>query len=385
MTTHLSMNGVPVGVLSAEGNSLSFEYAEEWLKGGFELGPDVPLTRGRQFSKTAFGFVEDASPDRWGRTLILRETRARMKKLGQAPRALASLDYFLAVNDESRMGALRARDGEAYVAAGDGVPPLVDLGRLVRASEKYQAGQYDDETLTLLLAPGSSLGGARPKASVRDGRGQLYMAKFPKLDDAYSIERWEYIAFELAKLAGCDVAQARLENVEGRPVLLSKRFDREDGARRHFSSAMNLMGLSDGERSSYAEIADMMQRTGGDPRALFRRMVFNIRINNVDDHLRNHGFLRARQQWELSPVYDINPMSRFEMAPQLSTAIVPDDFEASLELAIDSAEFFNLTKQRARSIGEEVESAVAKWPEVARKARATQREMDEVESAFETR
>lgn len=364
------------------GQRYSLEYSDAWLAGGFELGPDVPLSRGRQFSRKAFGFIEDASPDRWGRTLILRHSRAQAKKTNQAPRALTTLDYFVGVSDASRQGALRARRGDDYLAPGAGPPPLVHLGALLRASNDYQAGAYDDETLALLLAPGSSLGGARPKASVRDAQGDLFVAKFPKSDDAYSVERWEFVAQELARRAGCRVVEAQLLNVNEQPVLLSRRFDRDRAERIHFSSAMNLLELTDGDASSYAEIADLMQRVGGDPVELFRRMVVNILINNVDDHLRNHGFLRVGPGWELSPAYDINPISRFEKAPRLSTAIVPGEFEASTDIAIDNAELFNLTKRAAQAICEQAAEAVGTWRSVARDAEAPRHEVDEIESAF---
>lgn len=382
MTTLLEMNGVPVGTLTEEGNSCAFEYSDEWLSRGFEMGPYVPLSRGRQYTRPSFGFLEDASPDRWGRTIILRETRARMKKEKRAPRALTTMDHFLRVSDESRMGAIQARRGDASLASGGGVPPMIELARLLRASARYQTGDYDDATLALLLAPGSSLGGARPKASVRDVRGDLYIAKFPKPDDSYSVERWEYVALKIAERAGCRVADASLETVDGNVVLLSKRFDRKADHRVHFSSAMNLLGLTDGDRSSYADIADTMQRTGGDPQELFRRMIV-IMINNVDDHLRNHGFLWNGKQWDLSPAYDVNPISRFEKSPMLCTAILPGQFEASTELAIEGAEYFNLTKSAARSICEEVSMAVGTWRQVAQSAGAPRHEIDEVESAFE--
>lgn len=382
MTNLLEMNGLPLGTLSEHGSSYSFEYSAEWLAQGFELGPDVPLSRGRQFSRRSFGFMEDASPDRWGRTLILRETRARRKKLKQPARTITAMDYFLRVQDESRMGAIRVRDDHGVLDSEGGVPPMIHLGKLVRASEKYQAGEYDDETLALLLAPGSSLGGARPKASVRDVRGDLYVAKFPKADDTYSVERWEFVALQLARRAGCRVAEAHLQDVDGRLVLLSKRFDRRGETRVHFASAMNLLGLEDGQRSSYAAIADLMQRVGGDPRELFRRMVVNISLNNVDDHLRNHGFLWNAKQWELSPLYDVNPISRFEKAPMLSTAIVPEAFDADRQLAVDSAAYFDLTKRAAQAICDEVGSAVQTWQQVAQTAGAPRQEIDELESAF---
>jgi len=371
-----------VGTLEKQGGSYAFEYSEHWQEDGFELGPDVPIAQGRQYSAEAFGFIEDASPDRWGRTILLRETRARMKKQKQAPRALTTLDYFLGVSDVSRMGALRGLSDGAFQAEGGSVPPLIHLEKLLRASNRYQSGDYDDETLQLLLAPGSSLGGARPKACVRDAQGNLYVAKFPKNDDEYSVERWEFIALSLARRAGCKVAEARLEDIDGQLVLLSKRFDRDGETRIHFSSAMNLLGLRDGERSSYAEIADLMQQIGGDPIELFRRMIVNIMINNVDDHLRNHGFLRGKNSWELSPAYDINPISKFEKSPTLSTAIVPDEFDANVDIAIENHDFFNLTCAQATVICAEVRDAVATWPDVARKTGATKREIEAVESAF---
>lgn len=371
-----------VGELQQIGGSFSFEYSDEWLQHGFALGPDVPLSPGRHYRAEAFGFVEDASPDRWGRSILLRETRARSKREKFTPRALTSMDYFLGVSDVSRLGALRAYSDGAFRAESGGVPPMIHLRKLLEASTKYQAGDYDEEVLQVLLAPGSSLGGARPKASVRDAGGNLYIAKFPKNDDEYSVERWEFVAMEIARRAGCVVADARLENVDGCPVLLSRRFDRDGDERIPFSSAMNLLGLRDGDRSSYAEIADLMQRVGGDPTELFRRMIVNISINNVDDHLRNHGFLRRGAGFELSPAYDINPISRFEKAPSLSTAIVPGAFEASVELAWEACEFFNLTLTRARQIVDEVRTATRTWLEVARKAGATSREIEVIESAF---
>jgi serine/threonine-protein kinase HipA len=208
------------------------------------------------------------------------------------------------------------------------------------------------------------------------------VAKFPKADDEYSVERWEFIALQLARRAGCQVAEARIEIIDGQVVLLSKRFDRKGDHRIHFSSAMNLLELTDGDSSSYAEIADLMQRTGGDPVELFRRMLVNISINNVDDHLRNHGFLRSSRGWELSPAYDVNPISRFEKAPRLSTAIVPEDFEASTELAIESAGLFDLDPQSARAIFKEVETAVGTWRSVAQQVGAPRSEIDAIESAF---
>jgi len=216
--------------------------------------------------------------------------------------------------------------------------------------------------------------------TVSGGRNQ--MPAFGSFLDETAVANVSAWVLELARRAGCRVAEARLEKVDGQIILLSRRFDRSGKHRIHFSSAMNLLGLTDGDRSSYAEIADLMQRTGGDPVELFRRMVVNISINNVDDHLRNHGFLRSGGSWELSPAYDVNPISKFEKAPQLCTAVVPDAFEASTELAIENAELFNLDKPGAKAICEEVAAAVGMWRSVAQSVGAPRREVEAIESAF---
>lgn len=381
---NLELGDTLVGTLYADRGTMALAYSAGWMTGGFALGPDVPLGPGRQY-RQSFGFVEDASPDRWGKTLILREAKARARREKSAPRTLDNIDYFLRVSDVGRAGALRAVQEGEYVSGKHDVPPLVSLGKLLHASAAYQTGDYDDDVLTLLMAPGSSLGGARPKATVKDVSGDLYMAKFPRNDDQYSVERWEYIALELAKKAGINCAEARLETVDGKLVLLSKRFDRRGEARVHFASAMNLLELKDGAASSYAEIADLIQREGEEPqdsRELFRRLVFNIMINNVDDHLRNHGFLRGKRGWVLSPAYDVNPISKAEKAPRLATAIVDDDFNADVQTAIDAATFFGLTQADAQETCDQVHAAVSTWRQTAEAAGAPRREILELEDAF---
>lgn len=380
----LELEGQTVGSLHADGRTLALSYSDDWVVHGYALGPDVPLVRGRQY-RQSFGFVEDASPDRWGRTLIAREARARAKREQRAPRTLGPIDYFLGVSDAGRMGALRAIVDGQYVADHLQVPPLVDLGKLLHASSAYQAGRYDDDVMALLMAPGSSLGGARPKATVCDATGVLYMAKFPRNDDEYSVERWEFIALELARAAGIRCAEARLEKVDSKLVLLSKRFDRRGERRVHVASAMNLLELKDGDRSSYAEIADLIQREGeaaADSSELFRRMIFNIAVNNVDDHLRNHAFLRGKRGWTLSPAYDLNPMSRIEKAPRLTTAIIDDAYDADLSVALDSAEFFGLSRAAAEGVIERVKEAVSGWRQTADAAGAPRREITDLQDAF---
>jgi len=242
--------------------------------------------------------------------------------------------------------------------------------------------------LALIFAPGSSLGGARPKASVLDVHGHLAIAKFPRADDEYSIERWEWVALQLAAAAGIDVAAAELLSVGGRDVLLSRRFDRRGEERIHLASALALLGLRDGDRASYPEIAEIVQRDGSQPQRdhveLFRRMVFNICVANVDDHLRNHGFLRTRTGWTLSPAYDINPVPTDVRARVLSTNVTPDDATGSLDAARESATYFGLSPKQADAVIAEVLSAVANWRGVARKAGASTKECARMQSAFLT-
>jgi serine/threonine-protein kinase HipA len=231
-------------------------------------------------------------------------------------------------------------DGE-FVSTSEGVPPLIRLGELLDATRRLEQNRELPDDLTLIFAPGSSLGGARPKASILDNNGQLSIAKFPKDGDTYSVERWEYIALLVARAAGIEVADAQLIESAGGPVLLSRRFDRKGQERVHFCSAMTLLGLRDGDHASYPDIADLIQTEGSRPAAdseeLFRRMVLSICIANVDDHLRNHGFLRSESGWKLSPAYDLNPVPA-EVRPRiLSTNVSVDDATGSLSLAREAA------------------------------------------------
>lgn len=378
--------------------SATFEYDETWIaaEDRFALEPALIVSAGPYHTtpgRTMFGALGDSAPDRWGQTLLRREERRRAKAEGRAPRTLRDIDFLLGVTDTLRQGALRfaAHEGGEYLATetGVGVPPLVDLPRLLAATDRFLADAESAEDLRLLLAPGSSLGGARPKASVRDVDGKLLIAKFPKQDDEYRVVAWEAVALDLARRAGIPVERFRLDDVAGREVLLVQRFDRQGTQRVPFLSAMSVLGSPDGEARSYPEIADALRAYGAKPRSdlqdLWRRMVFSVLISNTDDHLRNHGFLYAGAAgWRLSPAYDLNPVP-VDIRPRvLSTPIAIDlDPTASIDLAIDVAEFFDLTPDRARAIAADIASATRRWREVAMTFGVRRQEIDRMESAFE--
>ena len=376
--------------------STSFEYAQQWLESTerFALEPSLPLQRGT-FSpskgRQLFGSLGDSAPDSWGRRLMQRRERRDAQLEGRAVRTLSETDYVLGVSDVARSGALRFRktdDDEFQAPLRTGIPTLVDLGRLLAITERILNDTDVDGDLEVIFAPGSSLGGARPKASVLDQYGNLFIAKFPKDTDDYSIERWEYIALQLAAMAGVSVAESNLVHIASRPVLLSRRFDRIPSGRVHFISAMSLLEHSDGTRGSYPEIADVLLSEGSkaatDIHELYRRMAFHVLISNVDDHLRNHGFLHAHKRgWELSPAYDVNPVPADIRPRILSTNITIDDATCDVELVLEAAEFFNLSQHKARHIIKEIATATAQWRHIAAISGAPAREIQRMSSAFE--
>lgn len=380
-----------------ERESATFEYDRAWLQhpARFSLEPALKLGPG-PFHTSAdipmFGAIGDSAPDRWGRALMRRMERRRTEKEGGTPRTLREIDFLLLVDDEARTGALRfaGKEGGPFLreAGENRIPPLVDLPKLLAAAERVVEDRDTDEDLRLLFAPGSSLGGARPKASVREKDGHLAIAKFPRRDDEINTVVWEAVALSLAKKAGIPVPEGRVERVAKKPVLISRRFDR-DGARRiPFLSAMSMLGSKDNETRSYLEIVDALRRHGASPKAdmeaLWRRLVFNILISNTDDHLRNHGFLYEGQGgWRLSPAYDLNPMP-VDIKPRvLATAINEEDATASLPLALEVAGYFELNAARAKSVAREVARSVSGWRAEASRLGLWNAEIERMASAFE--
>jgi serine/threonine-protein kinase HipA len=375
----------------------TFEYADAWQENPnrFSLEPALKLGPG-PFHTTAdtpmFGAIGDSAPDRWGRALMRRMERRRAEREGQVPRTLHEMDYLLLVDDDARAGALRfaETEGGPFLAQEEAkrIPPLVALPKLLAAAEHVIDETDTDEDLQLLFAPGSSLGGARPKASVREKDGQLAIAKFPRKDDEISTVVWEAVALTLAHKAGIPVPDARVEVVGKKPVLLLRRFDRQGKQRIPFLSAMSMLGAKDRETHSYLEIADALRQRGAtakkDLQALWRRIVLNILISNTDDHLRNHGFLyEGRDGWRLSPAYDLNPVPTDIKPRILTTAINEDDGTASLALAMDVAKYFELDAAKAREIAKQVGKAVSTWRNEAAHHGIAKREIDRMASAFE--
>ncbi len=323
-----------------------------------------------------------------------RSERRNAQRENRPPKTLGEIDYLLLVDDEARQGALRFAEqpGGPFVAhaAEPRIPLFIDLPRLLAAGQNAAVETETDDELRLLLVPGSSLGGARPKALVRDPDGRLAVAKFPHPNDEYDIEKWEAVALSLAGRSGIVVPEWRVESVSNQTVLLSRRFDRDGVRRTPFLSAMSMLGARDGEGHSYLEIVDALRRYGSQPiedaRELWRRIVFNVLISNTDDHLRNHGFLYVGGAgWRLSPAYDLNPVPLDLKARFLSTAIAPDQNEASLELALEYAPYFEIDKREAEKIAKEIAGVVSGWRAVAANQGLSAVARDRMQTAFEHR
>ncbi len=375
----------------------SFEYDRRWRNqpARFALEPALSVGPG-PFHTPAdlpmFGAIGDSAPDRWGRALMRRAERRRADQAGTAPRTLHEIDYLLLVDDQARQGALRFAEVEGGpFLRGDGVtriPPLIELPRLLGAVERVIDESEDDDDLRLLMAPGSSLGGARPKASVIEADGHLAIAKFARNDDEYPVVLWETVALDIARRAGVDVPQTHIEVMADKPVLVVRRFDRREGTRIPYLSAMSLLGARDSQTRSYMEIVDALRQHGAgakeDIQALWRRVVLNILISNTDDHLRNHGFLYdGTAGWRLAPAYDINPVP-VDIRPRiLSTAINEDDATASLDLALSVAGYFELSAEEGRAMARDVGQAVRKWRQIASTHGLSKAEQDRMSSAFE--
>ena len=363
------------------GDIFSFYYHDAWLRcrAAFAFDPDLALVTGAQYpaaKRASFGIFLDSSPDRWGRVLMQRRENLRARAERRAPSTLGEWDFLLGVHDQTRLGALRFRTGaEAPYIDNDPVhaaPPLTSLAALQSASLNFEAHINEEDHpeyvqwLAQLFAPGTSLGGARPKASIRDESNALCIAKFPSQSDTRDVGAWEIVAHRLAARAGINVPNVRAIKLGASPytTFLARRFDRTDnGRRRAFVSAMTLTQRTDGEPgASYLELVDLLQSRGAhttrDCEELFRRVLLNILIHNTDDHLRNHGFLIGPEGIELSPAYDINPS--IERA-HLSLAINEHDTSCDVSIAMDAYQDYGISSQRAASIFEEVSSGIADW------------------------
>lgn len=377
----------------------SFEYDEQWLaKDAMLLDPDLQWYRGRQYisdNKQVFGFLSDSAPDRWGRRLMNRREELRAKKGGEKPVKLMESDYLLGVFDESRMGGLRFKtdpDGEYVSNDTDfATPPWTSLRELEQAATEFEKNETSDNDFWLkqLLAPGSSLGGARPKASVLAPDGSMWIAKFPSKHDEFDSGAWEMVVHELALLCGINVPEARAEGFSSLgTTFLVKRFDRAGKERIHFSSAMTMLGKSDGadatDGSSYLEIVSFLKANGANPKQdliqLWKRIVFGMAVSNTDDHFRNHGVLLTNNGWILSPMYDVNPDVFGEF---LSLNVDSDNSAIDLNLAIEASKYYGITKADAASLADEIVRKVDNnWRALAGKYGISHSEAERMSPAF---
>lgn len=383
-------------------DSYAFKFNEEWLGkyGSLYLNADINNYPGQQYTQPGrdiFGCFSDALPDRWGRLLLNRREQILATEERRPIRKLSSFDYLMGIDDFSRMGGFRfktAPDGEFINCDSHlRIPPLTDLRSLVAASMEVEKSEElnrlpEKKWIQQLVHPGSSLGGARPKAGVRDTDGCLYVAKFPSRNDDYDVSLWEHLSHLLAKKAGVTAAETSvIPTGEKYHALLSKRFDRTaDGRRIHFASAMTLLGLTDGcdakTNNGYLDIVDFILQScchvEENLRQLYRRVAFNIAIGNSDDHFRNHGFLLTPQGWTLSPAYDMNPTTN-EYQSLLITATTN---KADLNLLLEASEEYMIGKEEATRIIQEVADAVKSWRKMALGLGIAKREMDLFESIF---
>ncbi|MDR2149073.1 MAG: HipA domain-containing protein [Tannerella sp.] len=396
--------GILHGVSLRSKEIFLFEYDKNWLKSSFaqKIDPDLELFAGYQYvkeGKSNFGVFLDSSPDRWGRVLMERRETILAKLESRPRKNLMESDFLLGVFDEHRTGALRFKteeNGDFQNYNEDfTTPPFTSIRELEQASYNLENELITDDSevlkwLNMLLAPGSSLGGARPKASVADTNGNLYIAKFPSKNDTFDVGAWEMIVNELARKAGINAAQATARKFYGNHhTFLTKRFDRENTDRIHFASAMTLLGYNDGasfqENVSYLEIVEFIIRNGSDVNAdleeLFRRIVFSVCVKNTDDHLRNHGFLLVKNGWTLSPAFDINPNPK---GTGLKLNISEYDNSLDLNLLRDVAHYFRISKDAVENIVANTKAAVSQWQILANKYDLSREEQSYMNAAFNT-
>ncbi|MBK8283508.1 MAG: type II toxin-antitoxin system HipA family toxin [Ahniella sp.] len=410
----LGNNSCQVGTLRFEARgarqNACFEYHPDWLASGqrFALEPGLPLVSGMQFHQPGrdgsifHGAIADTEPDGWGRKVIQRDhakQRQHARELGTDfdSRALNHLDFLLAVDDASRVGALRFRDEHQQFLRiankpGRSTPPLIELDLLRLATRAVELHAETAADLAFLRGRGTTLGGLRPKCTVVDESGRLSIGKFPSVHDDRPVTKGEVLALKLARDSGIDAAEARLVDSDGTQVALIRRFDRmDDGQRIMFVSAATMIGADsqDGTEHTYTELVDALRQFGLRPQAdieeLWRRIAFSILITNVDDHLHNHGFLHShRGLWTLAPAFDVNPFP--DRARELKTWISEQSGpDASIDALMSVAAYFRIRKERAVQILKDVEHATARWREVGQSLGMSKRELDQFEEAFEHR
>lgn len=376
-------------------DSYAFQYDEHWLKGHAEvkLSEDINNYPGMQYTQPGqdvFGCFSDALPDRWGRTMLKRREQILASEEKRAVRSLSSFDYLMGIDDFSRMGGFRFKkelEGEFInVSASLKIPPLTELKDLLHASREIEKSEEanvlpEKKWIAQLIQPGSSLGGARPKASVLDEKGNLCIAKFPSRKDDYDAGLWEHFSHLLAQKAGIEVAQTKVLGGLGKyHTFLSRRFDRKDEAKRvHFASSMSLLGLKDGDNAQggygYLDMVDFILQGCCDVeqnlQELYRRVAFNMCIGNSDDHFRNHGFLLTQKGWTLSPAYDMNPtLNEYQ-----SLLVNESSNKADISALLDSCESYLIKKEIAANIIQEVQTAVSGWESLAVQLQIPVREM----------
>ena len=377
----------------------SFEYSNKWLQEtqfAYQLDPDIYYYSGRQYpNKKEFGIFADSCPDRWGRALINRRERIEAERENRKPRELHTSDYLLGVYDETRMGAIRFKTDKAgeflsndsEVAA----PPWTTLRSLEEASRNFETDEdfLNDKWLKQLIKPGSSLGGARPKANIEAPDGSLWIAKFPSKNDEWNIGAWEKVTHDLAKMCGLDVPESKLETFSKLgSTFLVKRFDRDGKKRIHFSSAMTMLGKTDGagaeDGAGYLDIVNFIKAYGSSPKKdlleLWKRIVFNMAVSNTDDHFRNHGFILTNTGWWLSPLYDVNPTP---YGDELSLNVNSNDNRISLDLAVESAAYYNIDKATALKTANEIVKTVnANWERLAKQYGLSRNSIEYMRPAF---
>lgn len=401
-------NPEKLGTLFVDGNKgkevVSFEYNIEWLQEhpcSFFFDPDLALYQGRQYTplgKNMFGVFADSCPDRWGRLLMKRREAILAKKEDRKPKRLTEMDFLLGVYDETRMGALRFAEEEngPYLANDQDLatPPWTTLRKLESASLAFEKNDDGMEELWLkqLVAPGSSLGGARPKASVEAPDGSLWIAKFPSQNDDMNKGAWEMVVHDLAVMCGLDVPEARLENFSRNgSTFLIKRFDRAGTQRIHYSSAMTMLGRTDGAHAAdgagYLDLVSFIKQYGAAPKKdlqeLWRRIVFNMAVSNTDDHLRNHGFLLLKEGWRLSPVFDVNPDADGDV---LSLNVDETNNLIDFKLAASVASMYEIPVQQVWTIINDIKEIVAEhWKKLANQYGISRSEIEHMTPAFDMR